>query len=155
MSTELISDASNFQLIQGEAVFVAGSLSLKSEIVHARIRKDDPLNANFNYTAFYGNISYFLTGESMSYKTSGMYSRLKPKKNFDGKGGAGAWELGLRFTAMDLNEEGVAGGELGNITFALNWYLNPATRIMANYIYSNLKSVGKANIIQMRFQINF
>jgi len=124
-------------------------------MVHARITRDDPVNTNFNYTSFYGNVSYFLTGESISYKTSGEFSRLKPKKNFDGKGGAGAWELGLRFSAMDLNEEGVVGGELGNITFALNWYLNPATRIMTNYIYSNLKGVGKANIVQMRFQVDF
>ncbi len=155
LSTELIADASNFQLIQTEAVFITGPLSLKSEMVHARITRDDPVNANFNYTSFYGNVSYFLTGESISYKTSGEYSRLKPKNNFDGKGGSGAWELGLRFSAMDLNEEGVVGGELSNITFALNWYLNPATRIMTNYIYSNLKGVGKANIIQMRFQVDF
>jgi len=153
--TELIDDASNFQLIQSEIVYVAGPLSLKSEVVHSRIRRSDPNNANFNYTAFYGMASYFLTGESKNYKTSGKYSRLKPKNNFDGKGGAGAWEIGLRFSAMDINKEKIAGGSVGNITFALNWYLNPATRIMTNYIYTNLKGVGNANIIQMRFQIDF
>jgi phosphate-selective porin OprO/OprP len=153
--TELIEDASNFQLIQSEIVYVTGPLSIKTEVVHARVRRSDPGNANFNYTAFYGMASYFLTGESKNYKTSGKYSRLKPKNNFDGKGGAGAWEVGLRFSAMDINKENVAGGSIGNITFALNWYLNPATRIITNYIYTNLKGVGNANIVQMRFQIDF
>ena len=155
LSTGAITDASNLQLIQAEAVFISGSLSLKSEMVHARITRDDPANANFNYTAFYGMASYFLTGESKNYKTSGEYSRIKPRKNFDGKGGAGAWEIGLRFSAMDINKVGVAGGNLGNISFALNWYLNPATRIMTNYIFSDLKDVGTAHIVQMRFQVDF
>ncbi len=155
LSTGLISDASLFQLIQAEAVFIAGPLSFKSELVHSQIDRDDPINTDFNYTAFYGMASYFLTGESKPYKKSGKFSRLKPKRNFDGKGGAGAWEIGVRFSAMDLNQVNVTGGNLGNIAFALNWYLNPATRIMTNYIYSDLKGVGKANIIQMRFQVDF
>ena len=155
LSTGLISDASNLQVIQAEALFITGPFSIKSEMVHAIVTRDDPANANFNYTAFYGMASYFITGESKNYITSGAYSRLKPKSNFDGKGGAGAWEVGLRFSAMDLNKVDVTGGNLGNISFALNWYLNPATRIMTNYIYSNLKDVGKANIVQFRFQVDF
>ena len=155
LATDLIDDASNLQLFQTEAVYITGSLTFKSEVLHARVTRKDPANANFNYIAFYGMASYFLTGESKSYKTSGIYSRLKPKNNFNGKGGAGAWEIALRFSAMDINKENIAGGSIGNFTFALNWYLNSATRFMTNYIYSDLKGVGKANIVQMRFQIDF
>lgn len=155
LSTGLITDATNNQLIQAEAAFIAGPFSLKSELIHSRITRDNPANADFNHTAFYGMASYFLTGESKKYLTTGEYSRIKPKKNFDGKGGAGAWEIALRFSAMNLNKKDIVGGNLGNITFALNWYLNPSTRIMTNYIYSDLKDVGKAHIVQMRFQVDF
>lgn len=156
LSTGTVTDAKTLQLIQAEAVFISGSLSLKSEMVHSRVDiGDSPSRIDFNHTAFSGMASYFLTGESKKYATSGEFSRVKPKRNFDGQGGVGAWEVALRYSAMNLNSTVVRGGELGNITFGLNWYLNPATRIMTNYIYSNLKGVGKANIVQMRFQVDF
>ena len=155
LSTGTFTDATNLQLIQIEAAFISGPLSLKTELINTKVSRDDVANEDYTYTAIYGMASYFLTGESKNYLTSGAYARIKPKKNFDGKGGFGAWEIGLRYSAMDLDQEGVNGGNLGDITFALNWYLNPATRIMTNYIYSDLKDVGKAHILQMRFQVDF
>ena len=79
---------------------------------------------------------------------------MKPKKNF-GSDGGGAWELALRYSSIDLNDGDVTGGKMNDITFGINWYLNPATRMMLNYVYSDVEDLGKASIIQTRFQIDF
>jgi len=44
---------------------------------------------------------------------------------------------------------------MSTITGGLNWYLNPATKVAFNYVYADVKNIGKANIFQMRFQIAF
>ena len=152
LNTGTFTDVKNSQFIQSELVFVGGAFSAMAELINARLNRLD--NPDFIYTAFYVMGSYFLTGESKPYKTKGSFGRIKPKKNF-GNGGPGAWEIGLRFSAMDLNKENVAGGSLNNVSLALNWYLNPATRIMTNYIYVNMKDVGISNIVQMRVQVDF
>ena len=56
---------------------------------------------------------------------------------------------------IDLDDEGVSGGELGDWTLALNWYLNPFTRLMFNYIRADLEDAGDTNIFQARFQVDF
>ncbi len=152
LKTGVFMDVDNSQFLQGEIVYVSGPFSAIAEAIHSQINRTD--YPDFTYTAYYIMASYFLTGESKPYKTTGKLSRIRPKKNF-GAGGAGAWELGLRWSSMDLNKVNVAGGRLNNISFALNWYLNPATRIMTNYIFVNMKEVDVAHIIQMRVQIEF
>jgi phosphate-selective porin OprO/OprP len=152
LKTGVFTDVDNTQFIQTELAFMNGAFSATGEFINGRIYRND--NPDFIYTAYYIMGSYFITGESKTYKKSGIFSRVTPKKNF-GNGGAGAWEIGLRYSSMDLNKENVAAGRLNNISLALNWYLNPATRIMTNYIFVNMKDVDVSNIIQMRVQIEF
>jgi len=44
---------------------------------------------------------------------------------------------------------------MSNVTAGINWYINPATKIAFNYVYTDVKNLGKANIFQMRFQVAF
>ena len=49
-----------------------------------------------------------------------------------GQGGIGAWEIGIRYTDLDLEDNGL--GDKGDIiTVGLNWYATPTVRFMANY----------------------
>ncbi len=150
----------NVDLINPEAAFVWGPLSLQGEYFHSFTdsrEADDP-----QFSGFYVYASYFLTGEHRTYKTSaGAFDRVRPKTNFHPtKGGWGAWELGLRYSYLDLNDEGIRGGEESNITAGVNWYLNPNTRVMFNYVYADVEDRenfddGDLHIVQSRFQIDF
>jgi phosphate-selective porin OprO/OprP len=78
------------------------------------------------------------------------------------KGGWGALELGLRYSYVDLNDEGIKGGKESNLTAGLNWYLSPNFRFMFNYIRARVKDrkippvdSGRADIFQARFQIAY
>lgn len=97
-----------------------------------------------------------LTGEHRPYRTErGIFGGIQPKNNFGSNGGWGAWEVAARYSHIDLNDKGVGGGELGDFTFGMNWYLNPNVRFMFNYVHADLEDSGEANIIQSRFQVAF
>ena len=68
-----------------------------------------------------------------------------------------AWESTGRVSHLDLDNEGINGGELDTLTPGLTWYLNPNTRTMCNYIYADPTGLnsGDAHILQTRFQMAF
>ena len=136
-----------------EVALVHGPFSLQAEYMGANVETPDGSDPSFS--GYYASASYFLTGEHRAYKnSSGTFDRVKPKTNF-GKGGTGAWEVALRYSGLDLNDDPIQGGELEDITFGLNWYLNPNVRTMFNYVLADLDTVGDAEIVQLRFQIDF
>ncbi len=138
-----------------EAAWVQGPLSLQGEYVFADADLKSSSGSG-NFTGWYAQASYFLTGEHRKYKpANGVFSRVRPKENFGFDGGAGAWEVALRYSSVDLDDSGVAGGELDDITAGLNWYLNPNTRIMWDYVHADKDNVGNADILMMRLQIDF
>ena len=107
------------------------------------------------FGGFYGQVSWFVTGETKKYlPKKGAFGRVKPKNPW-GNGGSGAWELALRYSTLDLNDSGVTGGEMSTVTGGVNWYLSSFARVMTNYLYTDKKDVGTANIFQVRFQIDF
>ena len=147
-------EAENVSLYGLEAAWVAGSFSMQGEYIMAST--DSPSgSSDVNFSGYYLQSSYFLTGESQNYK-KGVFSRVKPKKNYNRKNGThGAWELAARYSSLDLNSGTVNGGELDDITLGLNWYLNPNTRIMLNCIHADAKENGDADLGVMRFQVDF
>jgi phosphate-selective porin OprO/OprP len=95
------------------------------------------------YSGGYVEVLYFLTGEHRTYiRESGLYDRIVPKRNAfwvkgkDGKPnehGPGAWQLGVRYNYLNLNDKGIEGGVLQDITTGLNWFLNPNVKLQWNY----------------------
>lgn len=100
-------------------------------------------------------VSWFLTGETRPYETAGArFDRVKTKKNF-GADGMGAWELGLRYSTLDLSDGSVDGGQLDDWTFGINWYLNPNTRIMLDFIRADRSDLPSITAVVMRFGVDF
>ncbi|MBL4887062.1 MAG: hypothetical protein JKZ03_01085 [Flavobacteriaceae bacterium] len=158
ISTGTLRNVDDTQLFNIGAAFVSGSFSFQTEFINAKINTGNlsPVNG-YSFSSYYGQVSYFLTGESKRYKSSySGFDRIKPKKNFSGKNsGPGAWEVAFRYSTSDLNSKDVFGGEQDNITLGVNWYLNPATRIMLNHVWADIKGLGNAAILQARVQVDF
>ena len=155
-----------YQLLGLEAAAVYGPFRLQTEYMKAFVQRSGFADPEFD--GVYLQISYFLTGEQRMYKRSaGTFSdRVKPFENFfrvrDENGevhtGKGAWELAYRWSYLDLNSGAIAGGDVTDHTFGVNWYLNPYTRLMLNYVNSDLRRfglTGNMDIVETRFQIDF
>lgn len=154
-----------------EGAMVYGPLSVQGEYMLALPQLVDPALDDPTFWAFYVQISYFLTGEHRPYE-NGIFGRPRPKHNVNfKKGGLGAWEVAARFSWIDLDDaasiDPESGGEERNVTFGVNWYPTPNTRITWNYVYANLDRTindgtvrtvlngEDAHIVQMRFQVDF
>ena len=96
------------------------------------------------YQAGYAEVLYFLTGESRTYsKIEYRFDRPIPHNNFYAiRGGGsgrrlslseGAWQVGVRYNYLCLNDGEVNGGVLNGMTLGLNWLLNPNARVYFNY----------------------
>ncbi len=160
ISTGDIPGVETVNIINFETAFTSGPLTIQGEYLGSSVKQElTGLSKTYNFNNYYGQVSYFLTGEHRKYKNSyATFGRLKPKNNFM-NGGSGAWELALRYTHTDLNSKSINGGVQGDITFGTNWYLNPATRIMFNYVWTDINhddiGSGNLNIFEVRFQIDF
>jgi phosphate-selective porin OprO and OprP len=96
-----------------------------------------PELGTLGYQGFYVQGMVFLTGEHRGWDPKiGSFKRVTPKNNLSMSGGGwGALEVGLRYTYLDLDDKGVNGGRLNNLTFGSTWYWNPNVRMQLNYDY--------------------
>jgi len=158
INTGTIEDVDNINLLNFETAFVKGAFSAQVEYLISSVNTGTvSIIDTYNFSSYYGQASYFLTGEHKKYKSSyGGFNRIKPKNNFGGTNkGIGAWEVAIRYSNSDLNSEDILGGEQTDIILGLNWYLNPVTRIMLNHVWEDVKGIGNGNTFQFRFQIDF
>jgi phosphate-selective porin OprO and OprP len=92
------------------------------------------------YHGGYVEVLYFLTGEHQEYvKREGVFGRVVPAHNFHWKKGddcfaCGAWQAGVRFSYLDLNDKAIRGGTVYDWTFGVNWFLNPNMKFQLNYV---------------------
>jgi len=136
-----------------ESALVQGPISLQGEIIWASVDTTD--GTDFDGVGWYAQVSYFLTSEHRPYKQkSGAFDGVKPNENY-GKGGKGAWEVAARYDWLDLTDAESVAGELRDVSIGINWYLNPAVRLTANYIYTDREDLGEVHFGGGRAQIAF
>jgi phosphate-selective porin OprO/OprP len=120
-----------------EAAMVWGPFHLQSEYTNWDVSPKGPaFNAGSDVTldGYYIDASYFLTGESMNFKTSeGVFSGVKPK-GIVGKGGIGAWQVAARYDVLDLNDGLIIGGKEKDFRVGLKWYPTSTLNFMADYV---------------------
>ena len=131
--TGKIPGTKNLTMAGIEAAYMQGPFSIQGEYAYSWLERDGAPNLDFN--AFYVQTGWTLTGESRSYKGSdGEFKRLKPNTHFSFSGdGWGAVELAARYDQADMNSGDLNAGSEKAVTVALNWYLNPNVRLMADY----------------------
>lgn len=104
-----------------------------------------PLGTVF-YQGGYLEAIWFLTGETRTYLLDGSrFGRPIPRSNFycvrDERrrtvaASEGAWQAGVRYNYLCLNDGEVNGGVLNGMTLGLTWLLNPQARLYFNYDFT-------------------
>jgi phosphate-selective porin OprO/OprP len=158
ISTGSIENAKGLTFAALESMWMLGSFSVQSEYVQTYVhlapegRGDE---SHYFMQGAYGQVAYLLTGETRNFKDSNKgFGRIRPDHNF-GKNGIGAWEIAVRYSYADLSDRSLSGGSMHNFSVGLNWYLNAQSRILINYILSEVDGMGHSGIYQTRFQIEF
>ena len=130
-----------------ELLFIGGPFSIEAEYLQATVSRtegDNPTFSGYNIQS-----SYVLTGESRSY-SNGLVGTVSPA------GDAGAWEVALRYSFMDLNDAGFTGGEQKNITLGLNHYITSKLRFMSNLVFVKVDYLeDNPVLLVLRAQYNF
>jgi phosphate-selective porin OprO and OprP len=142
-------------LVNAEAAVVYGPFSLQGEYYRTGV---SGASASPTFDGFYLMGSWFITGEHRNYRrATGTFDRVVPEHSFT-DGGIGAWELAVRYSYTDLNDEGVSGGRLNDITGGVNWYMNPNSKVQFNDVNAKVDrgtTEGTADIFQGRFAVDF
>ncbi len=168
-----------YNIFGTELLWVHGPLSYQNEVMAVQVNQlggGQPLT----YWGQYMTLAYFLTGEHRPYdRKLGVIDRVIPFEDFfrirtPGRKiccGIGAWEVATRWSFIDLNSNPIAnlgqtnfnptagGGRLNDVTFGLNWYMNPYSKIQINYIRAMLQNNtwggSTTNIYDLRYQMDF
>lgn len=149
-------EASGANTLIGELIGVKGPVSMIAEYMNTFVNSTAAANPSFYYYQVAG--SWFITGENRRYnKQTANLGKLIPSKNFKFRkgSGAGAFELGTRYTESNLSDRGISGGRFGRFTGALSWYPNAHFRFEVNYghgVLDNQSVKGVANFYQFRIQ---
>ncbi|MEH6346275.1 MAG: porin [Bermanella sp.] len=134
-----------------ELAFMSGPLSTQAE--HVVVEVDANGTDDEKYTATYGQVSYFLTGESRSYYVDGgIFDAPTSMKN--------SWEVAARYEEMDLSDSTASrSGEMETSTLGLNFYPNKNIRFAMNLINSkatlNNNTEEEVKLVQLRSQLVF
>lgn len=150
VDTGRFEDVDTQSIIGLELAAARKNTSFRSEVFRARWDRD---GGDRSFKGVYVQVNAILTGESFRY-AQGKFLRVKPTGN------RGAWELGLRYSTVDLRDEDVDGGRQNNTTLALNWYApGEQLRVMGNIVYvdADLPDGGRETpwIFQLRAQVNW
>jgi len=128
----------------------------QAEYVRSTVNRSDV--GNHSFQGAYGQLAWTMTGEHHPYDVrNGVFKRVVPDRPV-GDGGIGAWEAAVRYSWLDLNDGAVTGGELDDLTFGLNWYLNKYTKMQFDYTRANLdRGMGHSNtnVFALRAQLDF
>ncbi len=152
IDTGTISDVDDVRKLGLEAAYVNGPLTVQSEYVQSEVSRDGGLE-DLTFSGYYLYGAWVINGSTRPYSAGeGKFKRIKPT------GDSGAWEVGVRYSHLDLNDSDITGGDEDNITLGLNYYVNKNLRFMGNLIFADSERNGVPDdptIFQVRAQLTF
>jgi phosphate-selective porin OprO/OprP len=128
-----------------EVVGQYGPVSFQSEFYASQVTDDNGAGGvgteALGFKGCYAEVMYFLTGENRNYnRQRANWERVVPYEDwvrvpgeYGRACGHGAWQIGARYSYVDLNDKAVHGGQESEFTLGLNWFLNPNLKFQFNY----------------------
>lgn len=170
IDTGVIVGTEQYEMLAFEGLLNIGAVQIVGEYQHVWLQRDGDTNLQFDGSYVY--ISYFLTGESMVWdRQTGQLGRVTPLQNFwivdtcdDGvEAGWGAWQLALRYSECDFNDDNIAGGIGESITFGMNWHWNAYARMQFNLVHGDIhgrapvdgQTDARYTILGTRFMVEY
>lgn len=117
-----------------EGLWIDGPVSWQAEYIDARTAFSTA-EPNYDLSGRYAFASWVLTGESRRYN-DGVVQNVIPEH------AAGAVELVLRYSSVNLNDRPVLGGWERDWTAGVNWYYGRHLRLQVNYTRTQAGSRG-------------
>lgn len=154
-----------YNVVGTELLWVNGPLSVQSEAMVNFV--DQGLGRpSCVLPGVYAQVGYFLSGEHRPYdRKAGAIDRVVPYCNFkycpccENADGWGAWEIAARYSYLDLNDQNIRGGTITDATLGLNWYWNPYTKVVFNYVHAmpDLPTLARSHtdMFGLRAQLDF
>ena len=106
-----------------EAAALWGPLAVQAEYLRSRLWRRGRPDPSFD--GWYVHASWVLTGEARRYAHSaGILGGVAPRRPW------GAVEVGLRYSALDLNDETVTGGRGHAAAATIGWHLRRNLRLL-------------------------
>jgi Phosphate-selective porin len=106
---------------------------------------------NYASDGWYLSGSWLVTGESRVY-SGGNVANPRPE------GKAGAVELLARYSHIDLDSDGIAGGRESNWTVGANWYVGRHLKFQANHVWADARRGAvhvRPRALELRAQLHF
>lgn len=135
--------------LDAECIFIYDKWYFQGQYLFAHLNRGGV--DNFNGKGGYAQAGYLILGERHNYNVStGMMGNPAPK----------SLELLLRYDNVNLNDAGVQGGRLSDITVGVNYFINKYIAAKLNYTRmmvgdSSPKGGGDFDLLQARLQVSF
>ena len=145
-----IKDVETVDKYHVDGLYLYRRFSLQGGYTALRVdaRKD-----RYDFAGYYLQGGYFIRGEGKKFDpVDGVFKRIRPIRNGD-------LEVAVRYDYIDMNDKDEHGGSQSDYSLTLNWYFNPNTRLMFNYIMAFPDDTdlydGMYQIIQSRLLFSF
>lgn len=121
---------------EGAAMY--GPVLFQAEYIRSGVdRQSSSTQSDADFDGAYAQLSWVVTGERHRYSRSlATFGGVRPRSAW------GALELGVRWSMLDLTDNGVLGGDATNFTVGISWWIRENARLMFNYVNVDAKLSG-------------
>ena len=141
LDTRIIDGTSEFHVLGLEGVVNVGRWQLAGEYLNTWVNRDVAFGDDLHLHGGYIYLSCFLTEHFQPWnRAQGIIDRvqsLRTGPNFRCDT-CGAWQIGVRWSFVDLTDSNIAGGVGESITATLSWYWTPRARLQINAAYGDI-----------------
>ncbi|MCW6508056.1 OprO/OprP family phosphate-selective porin [Lichenifustis flavocetrariae] len=149
VNTGTLTHADSIERINGEAIYQFANMRVQGEYTYVNVSGQSG-TSDRSFQGGYVEGAWVVNGAGRPYRVAAPYGSemavLQGVQVEDfqrvSNGGFGVFELGVRYSALDLNDRGprvlaqrANGGSEQDLTAGLNWYPDRNIRMMADYVH--------------------